>query len=154
MAAPLAPVNPYTSAQHFFGAELRRLRMRAGLSQRALADLIHVHPTMIGKVETAQRFLDPALAARCDDILNTDGALTRLHGLVTTERATPAPPPVVISDPAEVLAHLVTAAATLMFSGQAPVKALLERIDGVLGTPGPQRRDQRHASAEVVRRQG
>jgi hypothetical protein len=87
--------------------------MRAGLSQRALASMIHVHPTLIGKVETAQRFLHPELIARCDDILDADGSLARLHGLVTTERTAPTPPAILATDPAALLAYLVTATATL-----------------------------------------
>lgn len=123
MSAPLAPVDPYASAQHFFGAELRRLRMRSGLSQRALADLIHVHPTMIGKVETARRILTRDLAARCDGILDADGLLTRLHGLVTSERASLLSWPTPVGDPADlatILAQLVAAGLVIRVPSRTP----------------------------------
>ena len=92
MAAPLAPLTPYASARHFFGAELRHLRMRAGLSHYALAVRVHVQCSLIGKVELAQRHPSRDLAERCDRVLGAAGELLRLHGLVQAERDNLPPP--------------------------------------------------------------
>lgn len=88
MAAPETPLTPYASAQHFLGAELRHRRVAAGLSQRAFADRLFVHETLVGKVELGQRYLSLSLAQRCDAELEAGGALVRLHGLAEAERAT------------------------------------------------------------------
>ncbi len=74
-------LQPYTSLAAFFGAELRRLRLKAGLTQRDLAARVNFHFTLIGKVEIAERFPTPELADACDEALAADGMLTRLCAL-------------------------------------------------------------------------
>jgi len=91
MAASLAPLTPYTSARHFFGAELRHQRLRARLSMNQLAQRILVSPDLLAKVERAQRFPSADLVTRCDHELDADGYLVRLHGLVVAERDTAKP---------------------------------------------------------------
>jgi hypothetical protein len=75
-------LTPYQSAQHFFGAELRRWRTLRGLSQDALGRLVLHSGDMIGKVEKAVRSPSLELATRCDTVLRTEGALTGLWNLV------------------------------------------------------------------------
>ncbi|WP_117214070.1 helix-turn-helix domain-containing protein [Allorhizocola rhizosphaerae] len=89
MGHPPRELTPYASALHFFGAELRHHRQRAGLSQNRLAERVFLSATLVGKVEMAQRFPTLDLAGRCDDVLDTDGILTRLYPLVAAERSQP-----------------------------------------------------------------
>src|SRR5436190_1286186 len=86
MPQPLKPLNPSLSAQHHFGEQLRHWRQRRGLSQAARARLTHVSPDLIGKIEKADRWPTAQLAARWDELLNTDGALTDLWPGVERQR--------------------------------------------------------------------
>ena len=78
-------LDPTRSARDFFGAELRRRRSARGLSQAELGRLTHHSGHTIGKVEKAQRSSSETLARRCDDVLQADGALIQLWGLVAAE---------------------------------------------------------------------
>ena len=68
-----------------FGAELRRLRTAAGLSQEELGQHISYSGSLVGMVETARRAPARDFAERCDDALATGGALVRLWPLVSQE---------------------------------------------------------------------
>jgi transcriptional regulator with XRE-family HTH domain len=65
----------------FLGAELRRARSAAGLSQEQLGQRIGYSGTLIGKVETGERAPSEDLIARCDGALDTGGLLPRLYAL-------------------------------------------------------------------------
>ena len=67
-----------------FGAELRHYRTRAGMSQDQLGARVYCSGDLIGKIENGQRAPTKELAAACDAVaeLGTDGALTRLRGLL------------------------------------------------------------------------
>jgi DNA-binding XRE family transcriptional regulator len=93
MAQALKPLEPGRSAPHRFGAELRRWRQARGLSQAALARLVHVSPDLIGKVEKADRRPTRDLLDGLDRVLGTAGALAELWPEVEREgvrRAAPA----------------------------------------------------------------
>ncbi|MEV5550894.1 helix-turn-helix domain-containing protein [Streptomyces sp. NPDC052309] len=60
------------------GQELRRLRVERGLSLGKLAARIHYTKGYLSQVENGNKPLSPAVAARCDEVLETAGALTRL----------------------------------------------------------------------------
>ena len=79
-------LTPYESAQHFFGAELRRWREQRGLSQERLGREVNFDGSLIGKVEKAERMPSRELAEACDRALETDGSLARLWPLVDQER--------------------------------------------------------------------
>ncbi|MGH3914322.1 MAG: helix-turn-helix domain-containing protein, partial [Pseudonocardiaceae bacterium] len=97
-------LTPYVSVRHFFGAELRRCRLGAGLSHDRLGALINYSGDLIGKVEKAERAPTAALAEACDELLSTGGWLGRLVSLI------------------EALAQQESAARTLEVSGpQRPV---------------------------------
>lgn len=78
-------LEPSTSALAFFGAELRRYRTVAGLSQGQLAGQVYVSTALVGMVETARRVPGRELAQDCDEALGTGGALARLWPLVSKE---------------------------------------------------------------------
>jgi transcriptional regulator with XRE-family HTH domain len=85
MAQAPRQLTPDASMRHFFGAELRRWRELRGLSQAALARELHVSSSSVGKVEAAARSLPRGLAARCDIVLETDGALAQLEAIMQQE---------------------------------------------------------------------
>jgi transcriptional regulator with XRE-family HTH domain len=63
----------------FFGAELRRARVAAGLSQDQLGLKLVFSGDTVGKVETSERAPTPDFAARCDTVFpHLDGLFTRL----------------------------------------------------------------------------
>ncbi|MET8473773.1 helix-turn-helix transcriptional regulator [Streptomyces sp. NPDC006422] len=67
-----------------FGAELRRLRMNAGLTLTAFAASVHYSKGQISKVETGRKTPTAEFARLCDNALCADGRLIRL--------APPSPP--------------------------------------------------------------
>jgi len=77
--------EPSSGVLAFFGAELRRLRSAAGLSQEDLGQRVCYSASLIGMVETARRVPTRDFAQRCDVALGCDGALTRLWPLVSRE---------------------------------------------------------------------
>jgi transcriptional regulator with XRE-family HTH domain len=74
--------DPASSMLAFYGTEQRRLRTEAGMSQARLAKLAYCTPSLLCKIETAQRVPGEELAQRCDAVLNTGGHLSRLWPLV------------------------------------------------------------------------
>lgn len=81
----LRDLDPASSVLAFFGAELRRLRTAAGLSQEELGQHISYSGSLVGMVETARRAPARDFAERCDGALATGGALARLWPLVSQE---------------------------------------------------------------------
>jgi transcriptional regulator with XRE-family HTH domain len=79
----LRELEPSASVLAFFGAELRRLRTDAGLSQEDLGQRVSYSGSLIGMVETARRAPTRDFARRCDEALATGGALARLWPLVS-----------------------------------------------------------------------
>ncbi|MEU6735173.1 helix-turn-helix domain-containing protein [Streptomyces physcomitrii] len=69
-----------------FGAELRRLRLAAGMTIEQLARSVHYSKAQISKVETGRKQPTTGLARLCDAALGADG---ELHGLLDDD----APPP-------------------------------------------------------------
>jgi transcriptional regulator with XRE-family HTH domain len=76
-------LDPGASPAAFFGAELRRARAAAGLSQEQLGQHIGYSAAQVGKVETGERGPSHDFARRCDQTLpDADGLFTRLHALI------------------------------------------------------------------------
>lgn len=71
-------LTPQVSLAHLFGAELRRLRVRAGLSHQQLGARVSYSAALVGKVEKAERSASRQLAEACDRELNAGGALKEL----------------------------------------------------------------------------
>lgn len=69
-----------------FGSELKHYREASGRSQRQLAEDVHCARSLIGMIETGQRApVDDDFPRRCDELLNTGGALERLWKRMTAE---------------------------------------------------------------------
>ena len=62
-------LDPGASPLAFFGAELRRARAAAGLSQEQLGQRIGYSAALVGKVETGERAPSRDFAKRCDQAL-------------------------------------------------------------------------------------
>jgi len=76
-------LDPGASPLAFFGAELRRARSAAALSQDQLGQRIGYSGALVGKVETGDRAPSRDFAERCDRALPAaDGLFTRLHTLI------------------------------------------------------------------------
>lgn len=82
MVAP-RELDPSASVLDYFGSELRRLRIKAGLSQERLGEIVNYTGALVGLVEIAKRSPSRDFAERCDGALGGDGVLTRLWPLVS-----------------------------------------------------------------------
>jgi transcriptional regulator with XRE-family HTH domain len=71
-------LTPYQSPLAFFGAELRRCRTAARLSQTDLGHKVNYSGATIGKIEKAERWPHADLAGRCDEALGLGGHLVAL----------------------------------------------------------------------------
>ncbi|PZG15059.1 XRE family transcriptional regulator [Micromonospora craterilacus] len=79
-------LEPSLSERHFFGAELRRLREQANLSQARLGAMIRYSADLVRRVETADRFPSREFVEACDKAMATGGALMRLLPLLEKRR--------------------------------------------------------------------
>jgi transcriptional regulator with XRE-family HTH domain len=73
-----ASQGPRQAIWEFFGAELRRRREEAGLSQVELGARVYVSGAYIGQFEAALRKAQLDIAQRIDQELQTDGIFERL----------------------------------------------------------------------------
>lgn len=78
-------LDPGASTLSFFGAELRRHRTAAGMSQDDLGHAINFSGALVGRVEMAERMPSQDFADRCDEALNTGGFFGRFRDLVKRE---------------------------------------------------------------------
>ena len=75
-----------SAASQRFRWELRSCRVRRGLTQRALADLVRFSRETVAAVESGRRFGSHEFAVRCDDVLDTGGRLAALWPQVAAEQ--------------------------------------------------------------------
>lgn len=78
MAQQPRTLHPDLSPLHLFGARLRTLRVKRGLSQTGLGALVFCSGHLIGKIEKAERRPQPDLVRRCDEVLDAQGTLLAL----------------------------------------------------------------------------
>ena len=71
-------LDPYTSPKAFYGAELRRLREAAGLSQAQLGERVFCSGTYVGQFESASRRPQQDVSKLLDDVLGSGGHFQRL----------------------------------------------------------------------------
>ncbi len=78
-----------TQRPTLFGAELRRLRIEAGLSLSRLAGILHYSKGYLSKIETGSKRPSADFARRCDAELSAGGKLSELVG----DQSPETPPP-------------------------------------------------------------
>ncbi|MFC8718567.1 Scr1 family TA system antitoxin-like transcriptional regulator [Kitasatospora sp. NPDC057198] len=76
-------LDPSESMAALFGAELRRIRVEAKLSQDSLGEVLGYTGSLVGQIETAKRMPSAEFAERVDDALETGGLFGRLWPHVT-----------------------------------------------------------------------
>ncbi|MBO4206907.1 helix-turn-helix domain-containing protein [Micromonospora echinofusca] len=80
---------PDAATLELFADELRRARADAGFSQESLAQRISYSPSLIAKIELAQRRPTREFARHCDDVLATGGRLSRIQRVVGRPQVLP-----------------------------------------------------------------
>ncbi|GAA2633942.1 hypothetical protein GCM10010307_28790 [Streptomyces vastus] len=75
-------LDPCASPLDYYGAELRRFREAAGLNQKQLGSAVFCTGSLIGQIETAHKVPTREFSERVDVALETEGAFSRLVGLV------------------------------------------------------------------------
>lgn len=84
-------LDPTAGPMAFFGAELRRRREAAGLSQEQLGAKLNFTGSQVGKVETGERPPSLDFAKRCDEVFpEADGIFERLYALAQRWEGSPA----------------------------------------------------------------
>ncbi len=78
MPQPNRMLTPWASPLHTFGAEVRRRREAAGLSQEHLGRITHHSAALIGRIEKAERRASRATTRALDQTLGADCALIAL----------------------------------------------------------------------------
>lgn len=71
-------LDPSASLASLYGVKLRKLRIRAGWTQRELGDKIPVHHSLIAKYELANETPSKDISDLLDEILGADGDLSDL----------------------------------------------------------------------------
>lgn len=79
-------LTPHENLHHYWGAELRALRVARGLSLAELGHHLHCDPSYLAKIERAERPIPAELVENCDQALEAHGALVRLHTLAESDR--------------------------------------------------------------------
>jgi transcriptional regulator with XRE-family HTH domain len=82
----LRELTPALSPAHRLGAELRAYRIKSGHSQKSLGEKVHVSKSMIGAMETGDRFSTAAVIRACDEALGAAGELCRLWSIAASSR--------------------------------------------------------------------
>ncbi len=72
-------LDPGSSLLAFFGAELRRRRAAAGMSQEQLGHAVNYSAALVGRVEVGERVPGPDFARRCDEVLDSGGLFAHLR---------------------------------------------------------------------------
>ncbi len=91
-------LTPHESLHHYWGAELRALRIARGLSLAELGQQLHCNPSYLAKIERAERPIPATLVESCDRALDAAGTLVRLHALAEAEPEQAAKPTHVASE--------------------------------------------------------
>lgn len=118
-------LTPHESVAQYWGAELRSLRVGRGLSLAELAQELHCDSSYLGKLERAERSVPASLAESCDRVLQAQGTLVRLQGLVESDRElAPRAGGQALGDGAGEAADVANSVGTL--AGKATVLAVLD----------------------------
>jgi transcriptional regulator with XRE-family HTH domain/tetratricopeptide (TPR) repeat protein len=101
---PEKPLSPERGPDHLWGCELREWRKRRGMSVADLGSQVHCDGSQVAKIERATRRATLEFAEACDQVLDTEGALVRLHRAFLTSRGDVANPAVNVAAAAPAMA--------------------------------------------------
>lgn len=96
-------LDPYTSPRAFYGAELRRLREKAGWSQEQLGERVFCSGTYVGQFESAVRRPQTDVSKQFDEVLGSGEHIQRLCRLARQSKH-----PDYFADAAELEKHAIT----------------------------------------------
>lgn len=86
MGGQPSDIDPARSPRAFYGAELRRLREAARLTQEQLGETVFCSGAYVGQIEAAVRRPQLEMSKKLDQILGSNGLLTRLCRLARQSR--------------------------------------------------------------------
>jgi transcriptional regulator with XRE-family HTH domain len=78
-----ANLDPSASVLAYYGAELRRHREAADMSQKELGEAVFCSPALVGLIECAKRLPTREFTEHADKAVEANGALVRLWPLVS-----------------------------------------------------------------------
>jgi transcriptional regulator with XRE-family HTH domain len=77
-------LDPGASLLAFFGAELRRRRAAAGMSQDQLGHEVNFSAALVGRIELGERVPSPDFARRCDELFSAGGLFAHLREVMNS----------------------------------------------------------------------
>jgi transcriptional regulator with XRE-family HTH domain len=87
MAVPAGqPSEPVSALRAHLGAQLRKRRDEAGLTQAALAMRVRYARAYVAQVESARELPSAAFVLACDQVLDARGALMEIFRRIDNER--------------------------------------------------------------------
>ncbi|GGO57101.1 transcriptional regulator [Streptomyces daqingensis] len=141
-------LDPYTSARAFYGAELRRLREQAGLSQDQLGERVFCSGTYVGQFESAVRRPQTDVSRLFDDVLGGGEHLQRLCRLARQSKH-----PDYFADAAELekLATTISEYAPMLVPGLLQTEAYARALTRATLPFAPDDEVEEHVSARMER---
>ncbi|NJQ03615.1 helix-turn-helix domain-containing protein [Streptomyces zingiberis] len=141
-------LDPYTSPKTFYGAELRRLREAAGLSQSQLGERVFCSGTYIGQFEAAVRRPQPDVSKSLDEALDTGRHLQRLCKLARRSKH-----PDYFADAAELekLATTISEYAPMLIPGLLQTEAYARAVTRATLPLAPDTEVEEHVRARLDR---
>lgn len=143
-------LDPYTSPRAFYGAELRRLREAAGLSQDQLGERVFCSGTYVGQFESAVRRPQSDVSKLFDDMLSSGEHLQRLCKLARRSKH-----PDYFADAAELekLATTISEYAPMLVPGLLQTEAYARALIRETQRFAPDREVDAHVTARMERGQ-
>jgi transcriptional regulator with XRE-family HTH domain len=141
-------LDPYTSPRAFYGAELRRLREAAGLSQEQLGERVFCSGTYVGQFESATRRPQPEVSKLFDDVLGSGKHFQRLCELARRSKH-----PEYFADAAELekLAKTISEYAPMLVPGLLQTEAYARALTRATLPLTPQEEVEEHVRARIDR---
>jgi transcriptional regulator with XRE-family HTH domain len=143
-------LDPYTSPRAFYGAELRRLREKAGLSQDQLGERVFCSGTYVGQFESAVRRPQTDVSRLFDEVLGSGEHMQRLCRLARQSKH-----PDYFADAAELekLATTISEYAPMLVPGLMQTDAYARALTRATLPFAPEAEIEEHVRARLDRQQ-
>ncbi|QPP07411.1 helix-turn-helix domain-containing protein [Streptomyces bathyalis] len=141
-------LDPYTSPRAFYGAELRRLREKAGLSQEQLGERVFCSGTYVGQFESAVRRPQTDVSKQFDEVLGSGEHVQRLCRLARQSKH-----PDYFADAAELEKQAITISeyAPMLVPGLLQTEAYARALTRAAQTFAPDDEIEGHVRARMER---